>query len=57
MDRDPTFYRLIIGQKIEDHPNIIARVFHIKLNELMEEAKKGKVFGEVIAGKTLFTLS
>lgn len=51
------FIDLIPGQKIEDRPDIIARVFHIKLDQLMEEIKKGKVFGKVLAGKTLFALS
>lgn len=34
------FIDFISGQKVEDHPNIIARLFHIKINALIEEIIK-----------------
>lgn len=38
------------GLKVEDRPDIIARVFKIKLDELMKDLRKGHHFGRVIAG-------
>jgi len=35
----------------EDRPDIIARVFKMKLDQLIEELKLGKIFGKVKAGK------
>ncbi|XP_038695498.1 uncharacterized protein LOC119992778 [Tripterygium wilfordii] len=40
---------LIPGQKIEDRPDIISRVFHMKLDEFMSDIKKGSYFGNVVA--------
>nr|CAD1817858.1 unnamed protein product [Ananas comosus var. bracteatus] len=37
------------GLKVEDRPDIIARVFKIKLDELMKDLRKGHHFGRVIA--------
>ncbi|XP_038709423.1 uncharacterized protein LOC120004225 isoform X1 [Tripterygium wilfordii] len=40
---------LIPGQKIEDRPDIVSRVFHMKLDEFMSDIKKGHYFGKVVA--------
>ena len=37
------------GSKAEDHPEIVARVFHIKLQELMEDLTKRHVLGVTVA--------
>ena len=37
------------GQCTEDRPNIVARVFHIRLRQLMEDLKKNNFFDRVIA--------
>ena len=42
---------LIPGQKPEDRPDIVARVFMLKLKELMNDIKNGKCFGQTIASK------
>ncbi|XP_038711762.1 uncharacterized protein LOC120005956 [Tripterygium wilfordii] len=39
---------MIPGQKKEDRPDIISRVFHMRLNEFMEDIKKGNYFGNVV---------
>uniref|UniRef100_A0A2N9EYQ4 ATP-dependent DNA helicase n=1 Tax=Fagus sylvatica TaxID=28930 RepID=A0A2N9EYQ4_FAGSY len=44
-----TFLSLIPGQRPEDRPDIIARVFKIKLDQLLHDLKHGKHFGKVIA--------
>ncbi|XP_057433001.1 uncharacterized protein LOC130725830 [Lotus japonicus] len=38
------------GLRADDRPDIVARVFKMKLNDLMSNLKKGKIFGEVQAG-------
>ena len=38
------------GQKIEDRPDVVARVFKIKLDQLLNDLKHGQHFGRVIAG-------
>ena len=38
------------GQKVEDRPDVVARVFKIKLDELLNDLKHGQHFGKVIAG-------
>lgn len=38
------------GLNAYDRPDIICRLFHIKLQQLMSDLKKGKVFGKVNAG-------
>ncbi|XP_075645519.1 uncharacterized protein LOC142616582 [Castanea sativa] len=45
------------GQKVEDRPDVIARVFKIKLDQLLYDLKHGQHFGKVIADieKTKFT--
>lgn len=42
--------KLIEGQRAEDRPDIIARVFRIRLKLLMEDLMKRKHFGEILAG-------
>jgi len=49
------FLKVINGQKPIDHPNIVARLIHDKLNQLLDDLIK-KLFGDVIAGKAHFTL-
>ena len=44
------FLSLILAQRPEDRPDIIARVFKIKLDQLLCDLKHGKHFGKVIAG-------
>ena len=43
------FLSLILAQRLEDRPDIIARVFKIKLDQLLCDLKHGKHFGKVIA--------
>ena len=38
------------GQKTEDRPDVVARVFKIKLDQLLYDLKHGRHFGRVIAG-------
>ena len=45
-----SFLSLILAQRPEDRPDIIARVFKIKLDQLLRDLKHGKHFGKVIAG-------
>ena len=42
-------------QKVEDQPNMVARVFKIKLDQLLNDLKHGQHFGKVIAGILNFT--
>ncbi|XP_050256589.1 uncharacterized protein LOC126702031 [Quercus robur] len=44
-----SFLSLIPAQRPEDRPDIIARVFKIKLDQLLRDLKHGKHFGKVIA--------
>ncbi|XP_023916072.1 uncharacterized protein LOC112027653 [Quercus suber] len=37
------------GQKVEDRPDVVARVFKIKLDQLLNDLKHGQHFGKVIA--------
>ncbi|KAK4592722.1 hypothetical protein RGQ29_017025 [Quercus rubra] len=37
------------GQKVEDRPNVVARVFKIKLDQFLNDLKHGQHFGKVIA--------
>jgi hypothetical protein len=41
----------IPGQKPEDRPDIVNRVFMIKLNELIEDIYKKKRFGKATGSK------
>ena len=36
---------LAYGQSVEDRPDVVARVFHAKLQELREDIEKGHVLG------------
>lgn len=47
--------KLIEGQRAEDRPDIIARVFRIRLKLFMEDLIKKKSFGKIVAG--LFPIS
>ena len=38
------------GQKVEDRPDVVARVFEIKLDQLLNDLKHGQHFGKVIVG-------
>ncbi|XP_020097133.1 uncharacterized protein LOC109716214 [Ananas comosus] len=38
-----------IGQKAEDRPDIVSRVFRMKVESLMNDIKKGNYFGKTIA--------
>src|SRR6266496_2368439 len=40
---------LLPGQKAEDAPHIVTRVFHLKLKALLDDLLKHNVFGKVIA--------
>jgi hypothetical protein len=40
---------LFEGQSPSDRPDLVARVFNLKLKSLMEDVLSGKVFGEVMA--------
>lgn len=40
----------IPNQRTEDRPDILARVFRIKMKQLMRDMKKEKFFGTIIAG-------
>ena len=44
------FLEMIPGQKAEDRPDIVVRVFKIKLDQLMKDLMHGKHFGRVRAG-------
>lgn len=48
----PELTRLLLqsNQSIEDRPDLTCRVFKMKLDDLIAEIKKGKVFGKVIGG-------
>ena len=39
----------ISGQKPDDRPDIISRVFKVKLMHLIDDVKKKKHFGETVA--------
>ncbi|KAL0355673.1 UNVERIFIED_CONTAM: hypothetical protein Sradi_4014200 [Sesamum radiatum] len=43
------FVDLIPGQKVEDRPDVVARVFKIKLDELMKDLRQRQHFGRVLA--------
>lgn len=40
---------LLPHQTVQDRPDIVARVFHQKLQDLLNVLKKKKVFGRVVA--------
>ena len=41
--------QLLPGQQPHDRPDIVARVFHLKKDQLMNDLKTGGFFGEVVA--------
>ena len=45
---------IIPGQKSEDRPDIISRIFKIKLNHLLTTIKSGEIFGTIIAGELVY---
>lgn len=49
--------KYIDGQRAEDRPDIIARVFKIRLKLFMEDLVKNKYFGNVTAGNYLSSIS
>ncbi|KAL0453879.1 UNVERIFIED_CONTAM: hypothetical protein Slati_1366000 [Sesamum latifolium] len=53
MARNSKFVDLIPGQKVEDRPDV-ARVFKIKLDELMKDLRQGQHFGRVLT--VLYTI-
>ncbi|CAG7724839.1 unnamed protein product, partial [Allacma fusca] len=40
---------LLPGQKVSDRPDLVTRVFNMKVKELLKEIKKDNIFGVVIA--------
>ena len=40
------------GLQASDRPDIVCRVFKMKLDEMMADFKKNEIFGKVIAGKS-----
>jgi len=42
--------------KASDRPNIVCRVFKMKLDELMDDLKKDELFGKVDAGMYLLNV-
>ncbi|KAL3618462.1 hypothetical protein CASFOL_037544 [Castilleja foliolosa] len=47
----PEIYRFLDARNMrpEDRPDIVTRVFHLKLNDLIRELKQNQMFGKVIA--------
>ncbi|KAL3646345.1 hypothetical protein CASFOL_011525 [Castilleja foliolosa] len=47
----PEIYRFLDARNMrpEDRPDIVTRVFHLKLNELIRELKQNQMFGKVVA--------
>jgi hypothetical protein len=44
------------GQTAPDRSDIIVRVFHLKLDDILDDIKSGKIFGSFIAGSILLGL-
>jgi hypothetical protein len=42
------------GQKNSDAPDIAIRIFHMKLQELLQDIKSGNLFGPCKAGANIF---
>ena len=40
---------LLPGQKPEDRPDVVVRVFHLKLGHIMKDLTKEGVFGKAVA--------
>lgn len=45
-----------LGLNAEDRPDIVCRVFKMKLDQLIRDVKEGNKFGRVKASKFLFLL-
>ena len=45
---------LLPGQKSNDRPDIISRIFKIKLDHLLHTIKSEQIFGIIIAGKLFY---
>ena len=43
------YQMLLAEQKPEDRPDVVTRVFKIKLDKLLQDIKKNKHFGEIVA--------
>ena len=41
----------IHGEKVSKRPDIICKVLKLNLDQLMDELKKGKLFGKIDVGK------
>jgi len=39
---------LLLGQTVQDHPELVSRVFKLKLNAILHDLTKKKVFGTAI---------
>ena len=48
------FIESIEGQKSDDRPDIVSRVFSIKLRELINDIKHRHIFRRVVAGDVTF---
>jgi len=42
---------LLPGQRSEDRPHLMTRLFKIKLRQLLDDFKEKQILGRVIAGK------
>lgn len=53
----PEIYRCLVNKDLnpEDRPDIITRLFKIKLDQLIHDIKKDNFFGPIQAGKTFFS--
>jgi hypothetical protein len=45
------------GQSPPDRSDVIVRVYHMKLEDLMHDIKNGSIFGTCIAGTTTSVLN
>lgn len=48
------FFEDIEGQRSDDRPDVVSRVFSIKLSELINDLKRRHVLGRVVAGMNVF---
>jgi hypothetical protein len=44
------------GQTASDRSDVIVRVFHLKLDDLLDDIRSGTIFGPLVVGTTLYTL-
>jgi hypothetical protein len=45
------------GQTAPDRSDVIVRVFHLKLDDLLDDIQSRTIFGPLMAGTTLYTLN